>query len=302
MATPPLELDIRDYLARGRQRVDGYLERYLPPAGAEPAVIHRAMRYSVFAGGKRLRPILALATGEALGAEPERLAPLAAALEMIHTYSLIHDDLPAMDDDDLRRGKPTLHREFGEGIAILAGNGLLTLAFQLLAEMPAPAGVQDMRLAVIAQICRAVGTGGLIGGQVVDLTTEGQSFTRSQLEAIHSAKTGALLRASVEAAAMLAGADGSLRESLAAFGSRIGLAFQVVDDILDVDGSRQELGKSSGKDQAGRKATYPALVGLEGSRRIAARLVREAEDELEVLGARGETLRRLARFITDRRS
>ncbi len=270
---------------------------------AEPAVIHRAMRYSVFAGGKRLRPILALATGEALAADPDGIRPLAATLELIHTYSLIHDDLPAMDDDDYRRGVPTLHREFGEGIAILAGNGLLTLAFRLLAEMEAPPVAQGTRLAVIATICRAVGTeGGLIGGQVVDLTTEGKAFTRSRLEYIHSAKTGALLRASVEAAAMLAGADSAAQARLAAFGSKIGLAFQVVDDVLDVDGSRRELGKSSGKDEADRKATYPALFGLEESRRIAARLVEQAEAELDFLGGSGEVLRRLARFVTDRRS
>ncbi len=295
------ELDIRRYLSRRKVVVDDYLDQFLPAEETHPPAVHQAMRYSVFAGGKRLRPILSLATGEALGGEFDRLIHLACALEMIHTYSLIHDDLPAMDNDDLRRGMPTLHRKFGEAIAILAGDGLLTLAFQVLAEIPGDRQSEGTRLRVIHRIARAVGTSGLIGGQVVDLTMEGKEFTPQDVEYIHSAKTGALLQTSVESAAILAQADEQARRSLAAFGGSIGLAFQVVDDILDVEGSRQELGKSSGKDEAGRKATYPALYGLEASRRIAEDLVEKAVGELGFLGAKAEILRQLARFITNRR-
>ncbi len=303
MSTRPLELNIRDYLDRQKELIDGHLDEFLPSAETDPPVIHEAMRYSVFAGGKRIRPILALATGEAFGGSFNRLIYLACALEMIHTYSLIHDDLPAMDNDDFRRGLPTVHRKFGEGIAILAGNGLLTLAFQLLAQIPTPGTADGARPQVIHRICRAIGTaGGLIGGQVVDLLTEGKEFTRQQLEYIHSAKTGALLTACVDSAALLANADEDSRRRLSNFGAHIGLAFQVVDDILDVEGSQQELGKSSGKDQAGKKATYPALYGMEVSRKIARDLVERAEAELQFMGARGEILRRLARFITQRKS
>ncbi len=289
-------------MRRQKALVDAHLEELLPKADAYPEIIHRAIRYSVFAGGKRLRPLLALAAGEALGGEPSRLLPMACALEMIHTYSLIHDDLPAMDNDDFRRGQPTAHKKFGEGIAVLAGDALLTLAFQVLAEIPMPANRAETKVRVIERIARAIGTScGMLGGQVVDLTTEGKAFTREELDYIHSSKTGALIQGSVEAAAIMSDAPPEANERIARFGARIGLAFQVVDDILDVEASSAELGKTAGKDRAGGKATYPALLGIEASKSIARQLVAEAARELDFLGESAEVLKELARFISIRR-
>jgi len=289
-------------MRRQKELVDAHLDELLPRAGAYPEIIHEAIRYSVFAGGKRLRPVLALAVGEALGGERARLFPLACALEMIHTYSLIHDDLPAMDNDDFRRGQPTAHKKFGEGIAILAGDALLTLAFQVLAEIPIPVDQAETKVKVIQRIARAVGTScGMLGGQVVDLTTEGKKFTREELDYIHSSKTGALIQGSVEAAALMCDSTPEVSERVGRFGARIGLAFQVVDDILDVEASTAELGKTAGKDRAGGKATYPALLGLEASKEIARKLVAEAAHELDFLGEKAEVLKELARFVSIRR-
>ncbi|MFB3902933.1 MAG: polyprenyl synthetase family protein [Acidobacteriota bacterium] len=294
--------NIEQYMRRQKELVDAHLDEILPRAGAYPEIIHEAMRYSVFAGGKRLRPLLALATGEALGGDHRRVLTLACALEMIHTYSLIHDDLPAMDNDDFRRGQPTAHKKFGEGLAILAGDGLLTLAFQVLTEIPMPAGQAEIKVKVIERIARAIGTScGMLGGQVVDLTTEGKNFTREELDYIHSSKTGALIQASVESAALISDSPPDTIERIARFGARIGLAFQVVDDILDVEASSAELGKTAGKDRAGGKATYPALLGLEASKEIARKLVAEGADELDFLGEKAEVLKELARFISIRR-
>lgn len=295
-------LSLKEYLARQKEIVDTHLDAFLPPPDIYPEVIHKAMRYSIFAGGKRIRPILALATGEALRGDLSRIISLAGSLEMIHTYSLIHDDLPAMDDDDYRRGKPTVHKKFGEGIAILAGDGLLTLAFQLLAEIPGESEVAEIKLAVIHRICRAIGTSrGMIAGQVVDLTTQGKPYSRRQLEYIHSSKTGALIHSSVYCAAQLSNAGTDERERLSSFGAKIGLAFQVVDDILDVEGAELEMGKAAGKDGIEQKATYPSLYGVEASRRIAEELVSGAIQQLDFLGERGHYLRELARFISTRR-
>ena len=293
---------IKDYLTVQKRLVDQQLDRLLPTAETYPPVIHTAMRYSLFAGGKRIRPALALATGEALRGDPTGLLELACALEMIHTYSLIHDDLPAMDNDDFRRGSSTLHKKYGEGIAILAGNGLLTRAFEVLAQLSESTVPATVRAEIISRICRAVGTrGGMLAGQAVDLLTQGKPFTREELEYIHSAKTGALLQASVSSAALLSGVEEAQLNKLSLFGAKIGLAFQVVDDMLDVEGSTREMGKRSGQDVLEEKATYPALMGVGESRQTAQRLVQEAIAQLEFLGDRGERLRQLARFISIRR-
>ena len=294
--------DLAGYLEEYRAQVDRYLDDVLPSGETHPRVIHRAMRYSVFAGGKRVRPIFALATAQVLERPAEPVLPLAAALELTHTYSLIHDDLPAMDDDDYRRGKPTLHKQFGEGIAVLAGDALLTLAFQHLAAQPEQVEA-ERRLKVITLLSRAVGTlGGMIAGQAVDLLFQGKPYTAEDLEYIHESKTGALIHASVYCAAVLCQADDQELGELSAFAARVGLAFQVVDDILDVEGSSEEMGKASGKDLEVRKATYPHLFGLSESKQIATRLVEEAVEHLDFLGPRGQILRELARFISLRRS
>lgn len=293
--------EIKPYLRDCQARVDRYLDELLPQEEAHPKVIHAAMRYSVFAGGKRLRPALCLATAEALERPVDVAMPLAAALELVHTYSLIHDDLPALDDDDTRRGKPTLHKQFGEGIAILGGNALLTLAFEHLAAHPREASAES-RARVVELLARAVGTrGGMIAGQVVDLLTQGRSYSAADVQYIHECKTGALINASVSCTALLFEASAEESAELSAFSSAIGLAFQVIDDVLDVDGSSQEMGKESGKDHDDQKATYPGLFGVEESKQIAADLVSRAVEHLSFLGARGGVLEELARFISVRR-
>ncbi|MGH9341624.1 MAG: polyprenyl synthetase family protein [Acidobacteriota bacterium] len=299
---PQPDSDTNEYLQQQRQVVDDYLEEFLPRADSYPEVLHEAMRYSVFAGGKRIRPVLALATGEALEGEFQRLIYFACSLELIHTYSLVHDDLPAMDDDDFRRGRAATHKQFGEGVAILAGNALLTHGFQLLGSIPGPPELAEIKLALINRMCRSIGSSrGMLGGQVVDLVTQGQPFSRDQLEYIHSSKTGALIQASVCGAAVLSNASEECSQRLNVFGSSIGLAFQIVDDILDVVGSSQEMGKSSGKDSERRKATYPEMYGMENSRKIAYELVDNAIQEIGFLGERGERLKEIAQFISVRR-
>jgi len=294
--------EVKNYLRLQQRRVDTQLEKLMPPGDTYPQIVHEAMRYSLFAGGKRVRPALALATAEALEGDEETSLQLACALELIHTYSLIHDDLPAMDDDDYRRGLPTAHRKFGEGIAILAGNGLMTLAFQLLAEMPGAAVPDSVKLQVITHLCRAIGTStGLIGGQVMDLVSQGKSYTEEEVQYIHSCKTGALIEASVSTAALLCEAPGSARRRLSSYARQVGLCFQVVDDLLDVEGSRKELGKGSQKDALLEKATYPALLGVRRSHEIADRLMRQATREISFLGSRGRMLAGIAAFISSRR-
>jgi geranylgeranyl diphosphate synthase, type II len=287
-----------------REAVDVALERALPPESAWPATIHRAVRYSLFAGGKRIRPVLVLAAGEAVGGAREDLMPLACAVEMVHTYSLVHDDLPAMDDDDLRRGKPTSHKVFGEAIAILAGDALLTRAFHLLAEVPD--GWDDARVRrrvrATALLGEACGTTGLIGGQVMDLESEGKAIDAAALERLHRAKTGALLSACVRGGAILGGAGEDALASLARYAAAIGLAFQVVDDVLDATEDAERLGKTAGKDAAAHKATYVSVHGLEKARALAASLRQEALDAVSPLGPRGELLAAIARLIVDRHS
>jgi geranylgeranyl diphosphate synthase type II len=292
---------LSDIMAERRTLVDAALDRRLPPADEPPPTIHEAMRYSVFAGGKRLRPILTLLACEAVGGSAEDAMPAAAALEMIHTYSLIHDDLPAMDDDDYRRGRPTCHRVYGEAIAILAGDALLTHAFQVLADPGPTRLLPEWRLRVIAEIAEAAGSFGMVGGQAVDILSEGREIDRPTLLYLHNHKTGALIRASVRAGAIAGGATEEQLQALTRYGERVGLAFQIVDDILDIEGASAEMGKTAGSDLRRKKATYPAVLGLEESRRDAARLLDEARDVLQPLGEKGATLAALADFVGRRR-
>ena len=295
-------LDLPAYLTERRALVDAALERVLPPEDAPPPTVHRAMRYSVMAGGKRLRPILVIAGAEAVGGAAAEVMPTACALELIHTYSLIHDDLPAMDDDDYRRGRLTSHKVFGEAIAILAGDALLTLAFRLVADNAS--SVKDPRAVAdaVAEIADAAGTAGMVGGQVVDIESEGKPVSAGTLEYIHLHKTAALIRASLRVGARLAGGDAAAVAAISEAGRDLGLAFQIVDDILDVEGSLEQLGKTAGKDQRQQKATYPALHGLEASRREARRLVERVKTRLAGFGERGAPLGALADYVFERKN
>ena len=292
-------MDIKAYLTESKSLVDQSLEELLPLETIEPTTIHKAMRYSVFAGGKRVRPILVLASGESVGGDRKILLQMGAAVEMMHTYSLIHDDLPALDNDDLRRGLPTCHKMFGEAMAILAGDALMTRCYQVLARLP---GISDStRIKVISEIAMATGTiQGMIGGQVVDLESEGKKITAELLEYIHHSKTGALLTACIRCGALAAESTEEELEILTRFGSKIGLVFQIVDDILDVTSSSEELGKTAGKDARVEKATYPALYGLEPSRKLAQELVQSSLSDLEPLGKEAEALRHIARYVLQR--
>ncbi len=289
------------YLKSRRRLVDAELRRRLPSARARPATIHEAMRHSIFAGGKRLRPILCLAAAEACGAEENGEAltnalTLGASVEVLHTYTLIHDDLPCMDDDDFRRGMPTCHKRFGEGIAVLAGDALLTLAFEIVASLPHPTPRRYPLAPFVRELAETGGSRKLIGGQVLDLEGEGRGadVTPSQLRFIHESKTAALLTTAIRFGGMAANATPKQLQALSVFGHSLGLAFQVIDDILDVTQSSETLGKSAGKDQAAGKATYPALFGLDRSRAQAARLTARAREVLRVFGARADRLREIA--------
>jgi len=301
MGEPALPEGLAAILVERRQRVDEALERWLPLQGDHPPKIHEAMRYSVFAGGKRLRPILALLACEAVGGNPEDALPAAAALEMVHTYSLIHDDLPAMDDDDYRRGRRTCHRVYGEAMAILAGDALLTHAFQVLADAGPTRLRSKGRLQIIAEIAEAAGSRGMVGGQAMDILAEGQQIDRPTLLYLHTHKTGALIRASVRVGGIAGGAEEEPLQALTRYAERVGLAFQIVDDILDIEGATAEMGKTAGSDLRRKKATYPAVMGLEESRRQAAHLLGEAKDALRPLGEKGATLAALADFVGSRR-
>jgi geranylgeranyl diphosphate synthase type II len=291
-------MELKSYLKARQKEVDRALDRFLPKENARPATIHKAMRYSLFAGGKRLRPILCLAAAEACGGKIEAALPSACAMECIHTYSLIHDDLPSMDNDDFRRGRPTCHKVFGEGIAVLAGDALLTIAFEI-AATARPTRHYDLQQ-MVHEIAVAAGSRKLIAGQVADLEAEGQPITRAGLRYIHENKTAAMLIASVRLGAMSANANAKQLEAITAFGASLGLAFQVIDDILDVTQTTEKLGKSAGKDVAAQKATYPAVIGLEKSRREAQRLTREAHDALADFGSKADTLHALANYLLDR--
>jgi geranylgeranyl diphosphate synthase type II len=284
---------LEQYIAHQQQRVEGALGRLVPPESEDPATIHRAMRYSLFAGGKRIRPLLAIAAAEAVSDAPVGIESAACPLELIHTYSLIHDDLPALDNDDLRRGRPTCHKVFGDAMAILAGDALLTLAFEVLAKLE---GVDaERRVRLVAELATASGTvGGMIGGQVNDIEGEGKHPTAALLDSIHRAKTGALLRCSVRMGAIFAGAKAAQLDALTSYGEHTGLAFQIVDDILDVEQSSEALGKTAGKDAQQKKITFPAVYGLERSREMAEEERTAAHLALAPFDDRAERLKQLA--------
>src|SRR5256712_10388718 len=295
---PPMKLP--PFFEEDRLAVDAALERLLPAQTAPPSSVHTAMRYSVFAGGKRIRPILCLETARIFTSDVTPAIHPACAMEFIHTYSLIHDDLPALDNDDLRRGKPTCHKKFGEAIAILAGDALLTLAFETIGATPAAA---ERRAAILTEVAAAAGTiNGMVGGQVADIEAEGKPVDPQMLEYIHRSKTAALIRASITAGALCAGASYEDVERLRRFGETIGWAFQVTDDILDVDESSAALGKTAGKDMAQQKATYPAVYGLERSHQIANDLATKAIAELAPYADRAARLREIAEFLVLRRA
>jgi len=291
-------MDIRAYWKKRHSEFERALDRALPPASAAPATLHKAMRYSLFAGGKRLRPILVLAAAETFGGKPDGAMPLACAVECIHTYSLIHDDLPCMDDDDLRRGKPTSHKVFGEGIAVLAGDALLTLAFELAAQVPG--WKRHSTADVVKEIAHAAGSKALIAGQVIDLECEGKKITPRQLATIHQCKTAALITASLRLGAMSADATAAQMQAITRFGLALGLAFQVIDDILDITQTSEQLGKSAGKDVAAEKATYPAILGMEKAKKEAARLTALARESLLPLGKKAEILHAISDYMLAR--
>lgn len=283
------------------REVNEALDRLVPGAGTHPPVIHEAMRYSLFAGGKRIRPVLALATAEILGGSAGEIMPAACALELIHTYSLIHDDLPAMDDDDLRRGMPTSHKKYGEAIAILAGDALLTMAFELIAKSPAAGRATPERLVrVVAEVAAAAGSAGLVGGQVVDVISAAGRVDEKTLAYIHHNKTGAMFRVSVRTGAILSGAGEDDLERFTVYAGHLGMAFQITDDILDIVGDEKKMGKPAGSDQKNSKATYPALYGLDQARQMAAREAGGALRCLEAYGAKAGFLRDLIGFIISR--
>lgn len=291
---------LKQTLQQGQALTDAALERLLPPETQHPVSIHKAMRHSVFAGGKRLRPILCIEAGRMIaGSLPDGIEELGAALEMLHTYSLIHDDLPALDNDDLRRGRPTCHKVFGEAIAILAGDALQTQAYEVLARLRSPA---ESRVRIIEEIARGTGTiEGMIGGQVVDLEAEHTKPDLAMLEYIHRSKTAALISASVVSGGLYGGADDQAVGRLRSFGQSIGLAFQIVDDVLDVTQTSEQLGKTAGKDTAAEKVTYPALFGVDESLKKADTMVDTALTSLEGFRARADTLEALARFLVERK-
>lgn len=291
---------LKQTLAEGQALTDATLERLLPAGTQHPTSIHQAMRHSVFAGGKRLRPIMCMEAARLVAGDlPEGVEELGAALEMLHTYSLIHDDLPALDNDDLRRGRPTCHKAFGEAIAILAGDALQTRAYEVLARLHC---APPARVRIIEEIARGTGTiNGMIGGQVVDLEAEHHKPDLATLEYIHRAKTAALLTASVVSGAVYAGGEDEAVTSIRAFGQSVGLAFQIVDDVLDVTQTSEQLGKTAGKDTAAEKTTYPSLFGVEQSLKKADDLVRSACASLDRFGDRAQTLKCLAHFLVERK-
>jgi len=292
-------VNLKAYLVTRQKLIDRALNTYLPKANKKPTTLHQAMRYSLFAGGKRLRPILCVAAAEACRGKIDDAVPLACAIECIHTYSLVHDDLPSMDNDDFRRGRPTCHKVFGEGIAVLAGDALLTIAFEIVSRAKARSRYDMSTL--LREVAVAAGSQKLIAGQVADLEAEGKKVKRRELRFIHENKTAAILQSSVRLGAMSANADARKLAAITQFGQRLGLAFQVIDDILDVTQTSEILGKSAGKDQAAKKATYPAVIGLQESRVEARRLTRDAHKALSIFSNRdAETLHALANYLLER--
>jgi len=282
------------------KQVDTALDRYLPPESIFPAELHRAVRYSIFAGGKRLRPLLTIVTAQIFSVPAQQAMPAACAIELIHTYSLIHDDLPALDDDDFRRGRPSNHRVFGEGMAILAGDALQTRAFELLATEAAKRFPSKTVLRLVAELGTAAGSGGMIGGQVVDILSQGKQVSAETLDYIHRHKTGALFSCCIRSGAIMGGAAREELAALTRFAQNIGLAFQVTDDILDISGDEKKLGKKTGADLEKKKATYPALYGLDKAREMADILLEQALSELAPFGAPAQNLRLLAERLVRR--
>jgi len=290
--------DLENYLKKTTAAVNAALEKFLPPANFKPATIHKAMRYSIFAGGKRLRPALCLAAAEACGGSWNAAMPLACAVECIHTYSLIHDDLPAMDNDDYRRGKLTNHKVFGEGIAILAGDALLTEAFAIAGQCAVTSRYSHQK--IVCELAEAAGSRHLIAGQVADLEGEGKKTSAAQLRYIHERKTAALLRCSLHLGGMSANCSAAQLEALGEFGQNVGLAFQIIDDILDVTQTSEQLGKTAGKDTKAQKATYPAIIGMEKSRKLAGQLTDKAFASLRVFNGKATALEALAGYLLKR--
>lgn len=298
-----MTVDIKVYLEKQIRLIDDKLDAYLSGSANIPPVLNESMRYSIFAGGKRLRPVLSLAACEAYGGKIEDVLPLACGIEMIHTYSLIHDDLPAMDDDDLRRGMPTNHIKYGEGMAILAGDALLTKAFEIMPDGLAAGIDASLLLNVIREIAQAAGHDGMVGGQVADIVGEGQDLSLEELENIHIHKTGALLKVSIRAGAMIAGLTGDRLEAVSEFAHKLGLAFQIQDDILDMIGDQAKLGKKVGSDEANAKVTYPAHLGIEGSQALVKRLTEEALAALDRSGCQDASkLEAIANYLIQRDS
>lgn len=295
-------MDIEKYLEAKRQLVDRYLEAHLPPVGTLPAVLHEAIRYSLLAGGKRIRPILTIAAAEAIGSLPGSLLPVACAFEFIHTYSLIHDDLPAMDNDDFRRGKPTNHKVYGDSIAILAGDGLQTMAFEWCSRADLVNDIEPyVQVQIMAELAVGSGNQGMVGGQVLDIQAENQQVELAELQNIHAHKTGKLIRASVRVGALLSGASLTQFEQLTGYAEDIGLAFQIADDVLNVTGTREELGKDANTDAERGKQTYPSFYGLEGAKKLAQECADRAIGCLSSFDDKADPLRGLAQYIVSRR-
>lgn len=295
--------DMRRYLAEKREAVDRFLESVIPELHVAPTTLHEAMRYSLFAGGKRVRPILAIAAAEAVGAAPPGVLPVASSLELIHTYSLIHDDLPAMDNDDYRRGKPTNHKVFGEAMAILAGDALLTMAFELCSRRDLLDGVDPARQSeIIRELALGAGNLGMVGGQVLDIQAENKDIDLATLQTIHRHKTGMLIRAAVRMGALVASATAAQLDALTGYAEEVGLAFQVADDVLNVTGTREELGKNPQTDAQRGKKTFPSFLGVDGARAFAEECVGRAVEHLDGFDAKANPLRELARYIASRRN
>ncbi len=296
-------MDIKKYLEQKRDAVDGFLESVIPADSAPPANLHKAIRYSLFAGGKRVRPILVLAAYEALGGTSKSILPLASSLELIHTYSLIHDDLPAMDNDDYRRGKLTNHKVFGEAMAILAGDALLTMAFDIISRPELADGLDPRsQVRIIQELAAGSGDTGMVGGQVADIEAEGKDIDLSTLEGVHRWKTGKLIRAAVRIGAIAGGAAAPQLDRLTSYAEDIGLAFQIADDVLNVTGTREQLGKDANTDASRGKKTYPTFFGVDGARKLADERVASALKHLEAFDSKADPLRDLAKYITARKN
>ena len=298
-----IPMDIKTYLEEKRAVVDRYLEAHLPDPQTPPSVLHEAIRYSLLAGGKRVRPILTIATAEAIGPRPASLLPVACAFEFIHTYSLIHDDLPSMDNDDFRRGRPTNHKVYGEAMAILAGDGLHAMAFEWCSRADLVTDLDPQcQVQIIAELALGAGHAGMVGGQVLDIQAENRQVDLAELQQIHVHKTGKLIRAAVRVGALLAGAGMTQFERLTGYAEDIGLAFQIADDVLNVTGTREELGKDAGTDDERGKQTYPAIYGLEGAQQLAQDCAARAIGRLDGFDEKADPLRGIARYIVDRKN